>query len=216
MRVLLLAVALALVAPLASAHDGVDHPTRDEALAHLGGEEGTPALPFPVDIDLRFDLVDHHGNRMTEADLAGRPVALFFGYVSCEAICSVAVPRLTEALNILGPHGTDIVPVVITVDPVHDTPEAMATGLARWGDRLVGLTGSPEALAAARAVFQVEADEVATTPDGKPIYAHGSFIYLIGPDGRVRTLVPPILGPERVAYLMGRYLVDDQTAAVAR
>ncbi|MBK0400494.1 SCO family protein [Limibaculum sp. M0105] len=184
------------------AHDGASHrPSPAEAAP------GAEALPFPVDIRPDFDLTDQSGNRVTEADFAGRPIALFFGYANCEAICSVALPTIAEAVTRLGPEGARITPVMITVDPERDTPEALARSLPRYHPRLVGLTGSPEALAQARDAFQVEATEVARDAAGEPIFAHGGFIYLIGEMGEVRSVLPPILGPERVAELMRRHLL---------
>jgi protein SCO1/2 len=200
-----LALALALVAglaPAASAHDGVTHPTTSEATAHEAG----PALPFPIEITPGFALIDQAGRAVTEADFAGRPMAIFFGYASCEAICSVALPSLAAALDLLGPEGAEIAPILITVDPARDTPAAMARRLAQVHPRLIGLTGSEAALAEVRAVFQVEAKQVAETPEGAPLYAHGSFIYLVGRDGVVKSLLPPILSPERMAELMRKYL----------
>jgi protein SCO1/2 len=164
------------------------------------------ALPFPVEITPRFSLTDQTGRTVTEADFAGRPMAIFFGYANCESICSVALPNLAAALDILGPEGAGIVPILITVDPNRDTPEAMARKLPEYHPRLVGLTGSDEALAEARAVFKVEASQVTEAPEGAPIYAHGSFIYLVGRDGEVKSLLPPIMSPKRIAELMQKYL----------
>ena len=82
----------------------------------------------------------------------------------------------------------------------------MAAALAKYTPRLIGLTGSEAALAEVRAVFQVEASQVAETPEGAPLYAHGSFIYLFGHDGAVKSLLPPNLAPERMAELMRKYL----------
>jgi len=202
---LALALALALaagLAPAALAHDGAIHPTTAEAAAHDTG----PALPFPIEITPRFALIDQTGRAVTQADFAGWPMAIFFGYASCQAICSVALPSLAAALDLLGPEGADIAPILITVDPARDTPMAMTAALARYHPRLIGLTGSEAALAEARAVFQVEASQVTETPEGGPIYAHGSFIYLVGRDGVVKSLLPPILAPERIAELMRKYL----------
>ena len=81
----------------------------------------------------------------------------------------------------------------------------MAAALPRWHPRLIGLTGTEAALADARAAFQVEAREAFEGPEG-PVYAHGGFIYLVGPDGRVLTLLPPILGPERLAAVIAGHL----------
>lgn len=194
---------LAGLAPAAApAHDGTAHSPPAEVAAPDAGT----GLPFPVRITPRFALVDQTGRAVTQADFAGRPLAIFFGYANCEAICSVALPSLAAALDLLGTDGDEIAPILITVDPERDTPEAMAGSLPKYHPRLIGLTGSAEALAEARAVFQIEARQVAETPDGAPIFAHGSFIYLVGRDGTVKSVLPPILSPERMAELMRKYL----------
>ncbi|MEM8790130.1 MAG: SCO family protein [Pseudomonadota bacterium] len=163
------------------------------------------ALPFPVDIEVAFDLTDHFGDEVTEASYRGRPMLLFFGYASCESICTVALPRMGQALAMMGEKGEEVEALMITVDPDRDTPKSMRQNLKRWHPRLVGLTGDEEALAAVRKKFQVNLEVVAEDPTGAPIYAHGSFIYLIGADGELKTMVPPILGPERIAGLAQKY-----------
>jgi protein SCO1/2 len=200
-----LAAGLASAAtPVAWAHDGVAHATSAEAESHR--DSPGPALPFPVVIRPSFDLIDQTGRAVTQADFAGRPMVIFFGYANCEAICSVALPSLAAALDLLGDDGAEIAPVLITVDPQRDTPEAMAAQLPEYHPRLIGLTGSEAALAEARAVFQIDAKQVTETADGAPVYAHGSFVYLVGRDGEVKSLLPPILSPERMAELMRKYL----------
>jgi protein SCO1/2 len=186
------------------AHDGVIHPSAAEAAAHAA--VSGPALPFLVEIEPRFDLIDQSGRAVTQSDFAGQPMAIFFGYASCEAICSVALPSLATALDLLGAEGEAIAPVLITIDPDRDTPEAMARALPKYHPRMIGLTGSEQALRDARDVFQIEAKQVSQTPEGAPVYAHGSFIYLVGRDGTVKSVLPPILSPERMADLMRKYL----------
>jgi protein SCO1/2 len=203
MRWVLALILASGLAPAALAHDGMTHATPAEGAVHAAAAGQNP--PFIAEITPRFALTDQTGRRVTEANFAGRPMVIFFGYASCEAICSVALPSLAAALDILGPEGAEIAPILITVDPARDTPEAMARGLARYHPRLIGLTGSEAALAEVRAVFQIEATQVATTPEGAPIYAHGSFIYLVGRDGTVKSVLPPILSPERMAALMRKY-----------
>lgn len=162
-------------------------------------------MPFPVDIDVAFALTDHFGNDVTNESFRGKPMLLFFGYASCESICTVALPRMGQALDHLGADGDEIAAVMVTVDPERDTPKSMRSNLPRWHDRLVGLTGSDAALAGVRDRFQVNLEVVAHDPTGAPIYAHGSFVYLIGADGELKTMVPPILGPERIAELARKY-----------
>ncbi|MEM7506504.1 MAG: SCO family protein [Pseudomonadota bacterium] len=163
------------------------------------------ALPFPVEIRAEFELIDHFGNRVSHESYRGKPLLLFFGYANCESICTVALPRMGEALAHLGAEGEEISALMVTIDPDRDTPEAMRRLLPRWHDKLVGLTGSEEELAAVRDSFQVNREVVAEDPSGAPIYAHGGFIYFIGRDGEVKTMVPPILAPERMAELAQKY-----------
>ncbi len=209
LRALLAGGLLAMAAGAAAAHDGVDHATSAEATAHAaetGAVDSGPASPFPVDIRPRFALIDQTGRAVTQADFAGRPMAIFFGYANCEAICSVALPSLGAALDLLGDQAAEIAPILITVDPTRDTPATMAARLQEYHPRLIGLTGSPEALDAVRAVFQIEAKQVTETVDGDPVYAHGSFIYLVGRDGVVKSVLPPILSAERIAELILKHL----------
>ena len=208
-----------------AAHDGVEHKTPEEAAAHAAATRseatqseasqakargGPPlpeaALPFPIEIEAAFDLVDQTGIRRSEVDFAGRPMLIFFGYASCEAICSVALPRLAAALDILGEKAEALQPIMITVDPVNDTPEALAEAMPKIHPRLLGLTGTEAELAAARAAFQVEAEKLHEMIDGTPIYSHGSFIYLLDGDAKVLTVLPPILGEDRIAELILKYI----------
>jgi protein SCO1/2 len=204
--VLALAAAAAVLAALPAAFGAREAASaRAEAAARASAAPPAGGLPFPVAIRADFDLVDHHGRRRI-AERVGRPMAVFFGYANCEAICSAAIPLMAAAVEAAGPAGASILPVMITVDPARDTPREMRRALGEISPRLLGLTGDERALAAARAAFGVEAKEIMVGPDGHPIIAHGSFVYLVGADGRVRSVLPPILGPERMAELMVRHL----------
>ncbi|MBY8976176.1 SCO family protein [Rhodobacteraceae bacterium NNCM2] len=165
----------------------------------------TGGLPFPVEVEVAFALTDHDGNEVTERDFLGRPMLLFFGYSTCESICTVALPQMGAALDHLGDEGEKIAAVMVTVDPARDTPQAMRKNLPHWHDRLLGLTGSEAELARVRDRFHVDLEVVAEDPLGNPIYAHGSFVYLIGADGELKTMIPPILAPERIAELAKKY-----------
>lgn len=193
----------AALMPAARAHDGAEQARPADAAMH--NEETGAALPFPVEITLRFSLIDQTGRAVTQADFVGRPMAIFFGYSNCQSICSVTLPRIGAALDLLGDAAAEVATLMITVDPERDTPEMMAEKLPKYHARLVGLTGSKTALAEARATFQVDVKRVAETADGAPIYAHGSFIYLVGRNGVVRAVLPPVLSPERIAALMRKH-----------
>lgn len=169
-------------------------------------ESVAAALPFAGAIGGSFTLTDHFGDPRSEREPEGRPQLLFFGYATCDAICSVALPRMAETVELIEAAGSEVAPIMVTVDPVNDTPEALRAAMPAHHPLMVGLTGSAAALAAAQAAFQVDSELLGETPDGAPIIAHGSFVYLLDADGRLLTLLPPILGPERMAEITLSYL----------
>jgi len=164
-------------------------------------------LPFDLDIGAGFTgLVDAEGTEKSLSDFRGRHLLVFFGYANCEAICSAALPDMARMVDFIDDKADSVLPVMITVDPDRDQPEVMGAALTKVDPRLYGLTGTPEALAATRKAFQVETEIVGTDWFGKPIFSHGSFLYLIGPDGALETLLPPVLGPEHMAKIVKKYL----------
>jgi len=153
-----------------------------------------------------FSLIDHHGQPRTERDPEGHHQLLFFGYANCPDICTAALPLMAMVVDELAKAGHPLRPVMITVDPLVDTPETMGAPMTQIHPKFIGLSGSDEALAASYEAFNVDVEPLFTGPDGQTIYAHGSFIYLLNPEGQFLTLIPPILGPDEVAMIVKRYL----------
>lgn len=161
--------------------------------------------PLPFDVGGPFELVDQTGESRTDQSFHGKPALLFFGYAECQAICSVALPRMAEAIDLLAEAGAEVQPILITVDPVRDTPASLIKAAPKVHERLVALTGSDQALAQARTSYRVESKMIGEDIEG-PIFAHGSFIYVLGADGAVKTLMPPVLAPERMMEITLKYL----------
>ncbi|MEM8811136.1 MAG: SCO family protein [Pseudomonadota bacterium] len=198
---------LGILSDDAHAH-GTEKHGKQPALADPAQEatKSATGLPFDLDIGEGFtNLIDQAGTSRSLADFRGQYVLVFFGYANCEAICSAALPDMARLIDHIE-GDTEIVPIMITVDPERDQPAEMGAALANIHPRLTGMTGTPEALARARASFQVETEQVGTDWFGKPIFNHGSFIYLIGTDGTLKTLLPPIIGPEGMAKIVATYL----------
>ena len=161
--------------------------------------------PLPLPLGGPFTLIDQHGQIRSEVDPGGRLQLVFFGYAACESICSVALPQMAHLAARLHARGIGVTPIMVTVDPDHDTPKAMDRVLGALDPDFVGLTGSPEALAAARRNFAVERTVVFTDPAGQPVYAHGSLLYLLDGEGKFLTLIPPVLSDDRAEEIIAGY-----------
>ncbi|WP_255576029.1 MULTISPECIES: SCO family protein [Jannaschia] len=164
-----------------------------------------PDSLFPTNFGGAYALTDHHGAIRTEADPDGHLQLIFFGYANCEAICTVALPIMSEVSASLSDQGIQTTPLVITVDPTRDTVETMGPALASYAPGLTGLTGSEADLAEVRALFHVERTALFEEPLGGTVYTHGSHIYVMDGAGGFLTLLPPILSTERMVEIVAGY-----------
>jgi protein SCO1/2 len=176
------------------------------ACATTAGAQNKTPLPF--DVGGAFRLTDHNGQRRTQADPAGQLQMVFFGYVNCPGICGVALPTMADAVDILKADNIDVSPVVITVDPARDTIETMGPALHEIHGDFVGLTGTRRQLNKVYDLFSVDIKLMFEDPEYGDVFAHGSHIYLLDGTGEVLTLLPPILGVDRMTEIVKKYATN--------
>ena len=125
-----------------------------------------------------FALVDQNGASMTQANLAGRPYLVFFGFTHCPDVCPTTLFQMSEMLKATGEKGRDLKVLFISIDPERDTPEVLKNYLASFDDRIVGLTGNVASVEAAVRAFKAYARKV-PTQDGDYTMEHTSYVYLM-------------------------------------
>jgi cytochrome oxidase Cu insertion factor (SCO1/SenC/PrrC family) len=131
-----------------------------------------------------FTMVKHTGETVTEKSFAGKPMLLFFGFTFCPDICPTELQVMAEALKQLGDKGSDIQPILVTVDPARDTPQVLAAYVANFGARFIGLTGSADQVKQMADTYRVFFARVDNKEDpASYTMDHTSIIYLMGPDG---------------------------------
>ena len=183
-------------------HNGENH---DQGVTLPVTEESEDSK-IPLDVGGEFELVDHHGTAVSNSSYLGKHMLVFFGYGSCKNMCSITLTRIGKALSELGEFDDVLVPLVITVDPERDTPQAMKESLPNYHPSLVGLTGNESQLAAAYAGYNQKPKDVGVDWDNEPIISHSSYIYLMDQDGKFATLFPPILNPQSMASIIKKYI----------
>ena len=130
-----------------------------------------------------FQLVDHHGNAVTERNYLGKPTLVFFGFTYCPDICPTTLLELTNRLKELGPEADRLNVLFVTVDPARDTPQQLALYLSSFDPRITGLSGTEENIAAAIKAYRVYARKV-PTEDGGYTMDHTAIIYMMDKRGR--------------------------------
>jgi protein SCO1/2 len=143
--------------------------------------------PVPAAAPVHFTLTGHHGRPVTEADLAGRPVLLYFGYTFCPDVCPTELGYVARVLRALGPEAAQVQPVMVTIDPARDTVAKLADYVPLYHERLLGLTGTPEQVAALAGQFGVhyQRANVATAKPGYYLMDHTATTFLLDRQGRL-------------------------------
>lgn len=178
------------------------------------GANTTGAAPVRMsgqaDIGGPFTLVDHTGRTVTEETFAGRPTLIYFGFTYCPDICPTSLQVMAAALDRLTPEQrAQFQPLLITVDPERDTPEALAAYVQSpaFPDNLLGLTGSEEQIREAARAYRVYYARV--EDDGtlaEYTMDHSSLIYLMGRNGEFVEVFPHQATPDQIASRLQQFL----------
>jgi len=138
----------------------------------------------PVTVGGPFALTAPDGTTVTDETYRGKWLLVFFGYTFCPDICPTTLNEIAAALDRLGPDAAKLQPLFITVDPERDTPGVMGQFTAAFDARIVGLTGSPQQIAAvARKYGAYSAIRNAGAGDKDYLVDHSTYIYLMDPRG---------------------------------
>jgi protein SCO1/2 len=133
-----------------------------------------------------FRLTDARSGRyVTEKEFLGKWFVVFFGYTHCPDVCPTTLSEIAGALQELGPLAERVQPLFITVDPERDTKEVLAGYTAAIDPRIVGLTGTPEEVAAAASAYHVYVSKRQTGSDDA--VDHSAAVYVMDTDGHYRS-----------------------------
>jgi protein SCO1/2 len=157
-----------------------------------------------------FALTDQHGRRVTDKDFAGRYRIMYFGYTSCPDVCPTEMQTLGAAMRLIDQRNPAlsrrIVPVFVTVDPARDTPAVLGGFVSAFYPRMVGLTGSAQAIAGVAKEYRIFYHAEPPGPTGDYIVQHSDQALLFGPDGKPIVIVPVQQTPQDVAATLEEWV----------
>lgn len=140
-----------------------------------------------------FTLVDKAGRQIRWSDFAGKYRIVYFGYTFCPDACPMDVSTTIRGFNLFAKDhpalAAQVQPIFVSIDPARDTPARVGEFAAAFSPHLLGLTGTPEQVAAAAKAFAVPYAKGKETSGGY-LMDHGRIAFLMDRQGKPLAMLP--------------------------
>lgn len=178
-------------------------------LAACSGGGAEPPLKGAA-IGGHFTLTGHNGKRASDTNFRGKYPIYYFGFTNCPDVCPTDLAQIGQALRSF--EKTDparaarVQPFFITVDPERDTPPVLAKYVEAFHPRLIGLTGTPNEIAATAKAFAIYYAKQPVDGAGGYTMNHNRIAYLFGPKGEPIAILPAEKGAAAIAAELDRWV----------
>lgn len=137
----------------------------------------------------QFHLVNDQGQPVDQSIFKGSPALVYFGYTHCPEVCPTTLFEVADWLKALGPDGKPLKAYFFSIDPERDTPEILQEYLGAISNRITGITGDPAQMKKVIDGWMIYAAKL-PSEDGNYHMSHTISLLLIGPDGRLKNMIP--------------------------
>lgn len=150
-----------------------------------------------AEMSLEFELLNGEGEIVRRTDLLGNNLLVAFGFTYCPDVCPVMAANMANALK----HSDkDALGVFISVDTERDTPQVTDNYASRFGENMMGLSGTHESVSEAAKNFNVTF-VVTKTPNSYTVQ-HSPGTFLISPTGELIDVFAINADPKDIAAAM--------------
>lgn len=143
----------------------------------------------PGPFNARFQLVNDRGEAVDQSIFKGSPALVYFGYTHCPEVCPTTLFEMADWMKTLGPDGKPLKAYFFSIDPERDTPDILHQYLGAISDRITGITGDPAEMKKVIDGWMIYAAKL-PSEDGNYHMSHTISLLLIGPDGRLKDMIP--------------------------
>ena len=178
------------------------------AIWRIAGSGPANSAGSSVNIGGPFTLTDQSGLTVTDKSYDGEYRLIYFGYTFCPDACPTELGIMAQAIEEMGPTGRKVQPIFITIDPDRDTVQQLKGYVPLFDKRLVGLTGTPQQIAAVAKEYKVyyaKADQPGVDTKSYGMN-HSSFVYLMDPNGKFLTVFSSDTDSDKMATEIKRYM----------
>lgn len=132
-------------------------------------------------------------------DFRGKVVLVYFGYTFCPDVCPTSLSLMAQALSSLAPAELERVQgVFISVDPERDTPERLKEYAPFFHPAIIGITGTPEQVAAVAGQYGASYMKQKPNTDGLYAVDHSSITYVVDTQGQLVASLPHASPPQQI------------------
>ena len=138
-----------------------------------------------------INMTDHNGDPFQLSEMRGKVILVFFGFTNCVDECPVTMAHIKLALESLGNEAKNVQVVLVSTDPVRDTPMALQDFLGKFDPSYLGIPGSVDELK------RIWNDYGVVVQDGGE--THSSLTYVVDKKGNLQLTFDPEATPEDIA-----------------
>lgn len=139
--------------------------------------------------------------------LRGKVLLVYFGYTNCPDICPASLASGGQALKALsGEERSRVKLIMISVDPERDSVKHLKEYTAFFHPEMIGATGTADEIAALAKAFGAGYIKQAKRSDGSYAVDHTTSTYVIGPDGKLTSVLELGAPTEKVVAAIRKLL----------
>ncbi|MDP6103852.1 MAG: SCO family protein [Gammaproteobacteria bacterium] len=157
-----------------------------------------------------FSLIDHNNNKFENENLKDEWTVLTFIYTHCPDVCPTELMNISTLKSKIKKSNSSFMPnfVVITFDPIRDTPEILKSYVTHFDEDFLGVSGDQNQIdqlvkdfgAYYERVMYSDSGELILIPNYEKIppeamengYSinHTAWVYLVNPGGQIHAGFP--------------------------
>lgn len=155
-------------------------------------QDSTPAPAFE-------GLSYADGSPADLSDYAGDVVLLYFGYTNCPDVCPTALASASTALRDMNESDRDRVELLmVTVDPVRDTPDELQSYVEFFDPSFKGVSGSRDDIDRIASQYGVFYELGEGTPETGYVVDHTATMLALDTTGALRIVWPPTVSSDEL------------------
>ncbi|MBP6709086.1 MAG: SCO family protein [Candidatus Accumulibacter sp.] len=141
-------------------------------------------------------------------DYRGKVVLIYFGYTYCPDVCPTSLSLLAQALSELEAGERQRVQAIfVSLDPERDTPDRLKDYAPFFHPGLIGLTGTPQQIAAVAQQYGARYQKQPPNAEGQYAVDHSSVTYVVDAQGRLAVALPHGQPPAQIVATIRQQLV---------